>query len=134
MARPDPDRELDRFLLDLLGGIGPVEPRRLFGATALWLDGVVFGLIFEDRLYLKVDDLSRPDFEAAGQESLGYQRQGRPAALKSFYTMPEDAMDDADAALAWARRGIDAALRAQTKKWPKRPPRKPQRRRAKPEG
>lgn len=110
------DSEHIRFLLDLLRPLGPVVPKRLFGTTSLTLDGLVFGLVYDDRLFLKVDDASRPAFEAEGQDPFTYTRRGRAAALRSFYTMPDAAYDEPDEALAWAQRAVEAALRAHAAK------------------
>lgn len=112
-----------RFLLDLLRPLGPVAPKRLFGTTALTIDGLVFGLVRDERLYLKVDDLSRPAFEAAGETPFTYLRAGRAAIVRAFYTMPDSAYDEPAEALDWARGAAEAARRSQAAK-----PRKARRR------
>ena len=38
----------------------------MFGGFGITLDGVMFALIADDRLYLKVDYRTRPDYETAG--------------------------------------------------------------------
>ncbi len=58
--------EFRDHVLDLLAPLGPVTARRMFGGFGITLDGVMFALIADDVLYLKVDDRTRPDYEAAG--------------------------------------------------------------------
>lgn len=113
MARMDSYVE---YTLELLEPLGPVQARAMFGGWGLYHGGRMMGLIVEDRLYLKTDDTTRPDFEAAGGEPFVYDSgKGKPVTM-SYWTPPADASDDAHALLPWARRAVDAALRAAQKK------------------
>ena len=70
-ARPHSLRVSDgfrSFVLDQLEPLGSVLPKSMFGGVGLYCDGVFFGLIALDVLYLKVDDTNRPDYEAAGAQ------------------------------------------------------------------
>jgi DNA transformation protein len=116
MARLDSYVE---YTLELLEPLGPVQARAMFGGWGLYQGGRMFGLIAEDRLYLKTDDTTRPTFEAAGGEPFIYDsgKGGKPVTM-SYWTPPPDAADDAHALLPWARRAVEAALRAAQKKKP----------------
>lgn len=46
---------LAEFLCDALRPLGPVVARRMFSGAGLFCDGLMFGLIFQDAVYLKVD-------------------------------------------------------------------------------
>lgn len=102
---------------DLLSGFGPVSIRRMFGGAGLFRDGIMFALIVHDTLYLKVDDTTRPGYEAEGMGPFTYQRNGEAAAL-GYYQAPEAAMDDPDAMRDLARDAFGVALRAQAAKMP----------------
>ena len=105
------------YTLELLEPLGPVRARAMFGGWGLYLGGRMFGLIIEDRLYLKTDDTTRAAFESAGGEPFVYDPgTGRKPVTMSYWTPPPDASDDAHALLPWARRAVDAALRAAQKK------------------
>jgi DNA transformation protein len=110
----DPDgAAAGRFVdhvVDLLGPLDAVA-RRMFGGHGIFVDGLMFALIADDRLYFKADDASRAAFEAAGGEPFTYLRRGRPASL-SYYGVPDDALEDREALLEWAGHGIAAARRA----------------------
>ena len=46
---------------DLLGTLGRVVVRRMFGVHGVYCDGVMFALIADDVLYLKADERNRPE-------------------------------------------------------------------------
>jgi DNA transformation protein and related proteins len=105
------------YTLELLEPLGPVRARAMFGGWGLYHDGRMFGLIIEERLYLKTDDTTRAAFESAGGEPFVYDPgTGRKPVTMSYWTPPPDASDDAHALLPWARRAVEAALRAAQKK------------------
>ena len=105
-------------LLDLLEPLGPVTARRMFGGLGIFYADVMFGLVVEDGLHLKVDEATRPAFEAAGSGPFTYLRSGQPRALKSYWRVPDEIMDTEDDLRAWARAAVDVALSAQKAKAP----------------
>lgn len=101
--------ELLEHVLDLLGD-GPVETKKEWGGYALKRDGVGFAMLYDD-LYLRVDDETRPAYEAAGSEPFTYTAAGRQVRMRRYYRAPDGALDDGsrlaelvDEALAAARR------------------------------
>ena len=54
----------------------------MFGGWGLYLHGRMFGLITEGQLYLKADDLTRPDFERAGVPALHLRRRAQVGGLR----------------------------------------------------
>ncbi len=99
------------FILELLRPWQPVTARRMFGGHGVYHAGVMFALIADGQLYLKVDDESRGAFEAAGLSPFVYEAKGRRVAL-SYYRAPDAMLDEPDVACEWAERGWQAALRA----------------------
>ena len=128
--------QMDSFVeyaLELLEPLGPVQARAMFGGWGLYFGGVMFGLIVEGSLFLKVDDVTRPAFEAAGCEPFVYQGARKPTAM-SYWTPPADAQDDAHALLpgpaeAWkppsARREEEEAGREEDRRRRRLPRRRP---------
>lgn len=115
----------DEFLahvLELLGPLGRVAARKMFGGYGLYCDGVFFGIVLDNTLYLKADRCNRGDFEGAGCEIFNYSRKGKRATL-NFYRAPEDAMDAPHLMLPWGRSALSAALRARAGKPQPRNPR-----------
>ncbi|HEX9672134.1 MAG TPA: TfoX/Sxy family protein [Burkholderiales bacterium] len=98
-------------VVELLAPLGHVSVRRMFGGHGLYCDGVFVGIVHDDTLYLKADAGSRAEFERAGCEIFSYKRKGKVATL-NFYRAPGDAMDSPQRMLPWARKALEAALRA----------------------
>lgn len=103
--------EFTAHCAELLGPLGPVRARRMFGGQGLYADDLFVALILAEQLYLKADAVSRARFEAAGCEPFRYQRQGQWTSL-SYYRPPEEAMESPALMLPWARLALEAALRA----------------------
>ncbi|HEY8208212.1 MAG TPA: TfoX/Sxy family protein [Myxococcaceae bacterium] len=102
--------------VDLLSSVGPVKARAMFGGYGLSLDGVSIGLIAEDRLYLRVDDATRGEFEQAGSAPFVYPSKNGPMTMKNYLAIPEDAVDDSERAARWGRLAAAAGRRAEAAK------------------
>lgn len=112
------------FVQDLLAGCGPVTIKRMFGGAGVYADGVMFGLIADDILHLKVDDDLKRDLAADGSRPFIWTPASGPKAGEAidmgYWRLPESALDEPDMAVAWARRAIDVARRAAAAKRPRR--------------
>jgi DNA transformation protein len=102
------DPEFVTFALDLLSPLGPVRARAMFGGYGLYARGVMFALLDADELFLKTDDACRARFVDAGCRRWTYGRM----QSTSYFRPPDDAHEDPEAMLPWARLALDAALRA----------------------
>lgn len=91
--------------------LGPVEARRMFGGWGLFLDDVMFALVSDDRLYLKVDAESEGRFVAAGCDAFTYRRRDRRVAV-SYRAAPPAALADPAELRPWAELAVAAARRA----------------------
>lgn len=100
--------------------------RRMFGKTGVFRDGLMFGIVADDALYVRVDDGNRAFFaEARSTPPLNYEKQGRTIDL-SFWRVPDRLMDEPDELLAWARAALAAARRvASLRPKPSRKPKPP---------
>lgn len=108
-------KALIEHCLELLATHGHTTARPMFGGHGLRIDGLFVALIAFDRLYLKVDDISRPLFEAAVCEPFTYTGKGKPITM-SYWTVPPQAMESPMGMQPWARLALDAALRAKASK------------------
>ena len=73
-------------------------------------DGLMFGLVADDVLYLKADKVSIPLFEKEGLGPFMYEKNCKAMPM-SYYQAPDEIYDDLDAAKHWAHIAYDAALR-----------------------
>ena len=106
------------FVEELFAGLGPVRIRRMFGGSGIYAGDVMFGLIDDETIYLKVDDALKADLAAEGSVGRAYSRAPGKWTETSYWRLPEAALDDPDEALAWARRALAVAA---AKTVPKRP-------------
>lgn len=106
--------------VDLLTGVGQVKARAMFGGYGLSLDGISIGLISDDRIYLRIDDATRPQFESAGSAPFIYQSKNGPMTMKNYWALPEDSVDDPERAAKWGKLAAEAARRAESSKGSKK--------------
>ena len=99
--------EFSDYVADLLAPLGPVQVRGMFGGFGVFLDGLMFGLLADDTLYLKVDDANRAEFEAAGCEAFVYTMKGKAIEM-SYCRAPEDAVESWETIQTWAESGLGA--------------------------
>src|SRR5260221_13428284 len=101
------------YAVDLFSDMGGVATRRMFGAAGLYSYGVMFGLIDDDRIFLKVDEALKTDLAAEGAVSWIYtERQGPKAGIPqetSYWSLPETACDDPEEGCSLGRRRLPAA-------------------------
>jgi DNA transformation protein len=100
-------------LQDVFQLFGPIEVRRMFGGHGVFHQGLMFGLVSDDLLYLKTDAGNASHFESLGLSPFEYSRKGKLTKL-SYYLAPDAVMDDRAEAANWARRSFEAALRGKT--------------------
>ena len=115
MAISKEQREYVAHIVDLLQFIGPVESKSMFGGFGVFLEGLMFGLIADSELYLKVDAENRQDYEDVGLQAFSYGKNGKEFKM-SYYQAPEEAMEDAELLSTWASNAYGAAMRAAAKK------------------
>ena len=99
------------LLIEHLAPLGPVQFRRMFGGGGVYLDGVMFGLVDDDVLYLKADDGTRAMVEAEGMGPFVYDGKGKPITM-SYWRAPERLYDEPDDLIAFARAALGVARKA----------------------
>ncbi len=104
------------WVAEQLSVLGPIRVRSMFGGFGVYLDDLFFAIIDEDVLYFKADDANRDRFQEAASEPFRYPMKDGVMMSLSYYAAPESALDDPEELLAWARLGLDAALRARAAK------------------
>jgi len=84
----------------------------MFFGVGIFADGVMFGYAVGGVIYLKTDDLIVADFAAEQSGPFLYPTKGGMRTLMSYWRLPERLYDDPEELALWARRSLDAALRA----------------------
>jgi DNA transformation protein len=114
-------QETVRWCSELLGALGQVRAKRMFGGHGVYVDEVFIAVIVGEDLFLKVDDVSRPVFEAAGCRPVEFQTADGKKVAMSYWSAPAEAMDSPEQMLPWARQALASALRAKASKPPAKP-------------
>ena len=82
----------------------------MFGGVGLYCDGVFFGILARDVLYLKVDDRNRGDYERAGMKP--FKPYPHRAGTMRYYAVPVGVLEARLELVEWARKAVAAAARA----------------------
>lgn len=103
-------------VLDLVGLVGPVSARAMFGGHGVYAEGVMFGLLDDGELFLKTDEETRARFEGAGCRQWVYVNKKVRMENTGYFRPPDEAHEDPEAMAPWARLALAAALRARAAK------------------
>ena len=99
------------FLREQLAPLGCLALRRMFGKTGVFCNGLMFAMVADDTLYVRVDEHTGAAFaESASAPPLNYEKGGRSIDL-SFWPVPERLLDEPEELLVWARIALGAARR-----------------------
>jgi DNA transformation protein len=100
------------YVLEQLQIVGPVIAKSMFGGVGLYHQGMFFGLIADDTLYLKVDDSNRKEFERAGARP--FRPYGDDSYSMGYYEVPADALEDRSTLRDWVHKAVAVARRNAT--------------------
>jgi DNA transformation protein len=107
---PTPNAYLD-FLIEQFSPLGQIHSRAMFGGHCLYCDGTVFALVAGQAVYLKVDGVNRPSFEALGLEP--FRPFDDQDMVMQYYPAPAETFESLEGLREWAGGAIAASLRKQ---------------------
>ncbi len=115
------------YCCELLAGVGSPLAKRMFGGWGISVDGVTIAVIADltklgganEKLYLKVDEVTKTQFEAAGGKRFEMESKDGKTMGMNYFTTPDETMESADDMLPWARMALNVALDAKAKAKPK---------------
>ena len=102
------------FLHEQFAPLGEITSRAMFGGHCLYCDGFVFGLVANKQVFLKTDDVNRPEFEARGLP--GFRPFDDQDVVMQYYEAPPEVYEDQDAMRHWCGGAVAASQRARVKK------------------
>lgn len=98
-------------LEEMFEAVAPISIRRMFGGKGIYRHGIIFALDLNDEVMLKADQETAPLFKAAGARQWSYEgKHGKPV-LMPYWSIPEEALDDADLMARWVRLAYEAGER-----------------------
>lgn len=92
------------YVLDQLSDLEDLYIKRMFGLQALYKDGLTFGLISKDIVYLKVDQSNKAKYEAAGSTPLKLFKND--SIVKSYYELPVEVLENAELFVEWVKESL----------------------------
>lgn len=96
------------YVLEELGKVTAVRARAMFGGYGIYAHDAMFALISsEDILYLKVDDVSRPTYEAVEMP----QFHKMP-----YFQLPIEVLENDEQLESWVKTSVDIAVRTKKPK------------------
>jgi DNA transformation protein len=114
-AKVDPDR-----FDDLFAPFGKILVRPMFGVAGLFRDGEIFGLVDDERIFLKTSEETRKPFIEEGLKPFTFHMKNGEAVLTSYYALPDRLYDDPEELAGWARAAFAVALQSPTAQKKKR--------------
>jgi DNA transformation protein len=111
------------FAVELLGQVGPVRARAMFGGHGIYCGDLMIGLVDDDEIFLKTDDGTRPRFEAEGCRQWVYTG-GKKEMRTSYFRPPDEAHESPEDMEPWGRLALEAARRSAAAKRAKIPQKK----------
>lgn len=112
------------YVKELFVGVGPVQIKRMFGGAGGYADGVMFLLLGDDTIHIKVDDALKIELREEGSGPFEWTPQSGPRAGETidlgYWRLPEHALDDPDEAAVWGRKALKIAKAKAAAKPPKK--------------
>lgn len=103
------------FVIDQLSRAVPrIRARSMFGGVGIYGGDLFFALIADDTLYFKVDDATRPDFEALGMGP--FQPYGEDGEVMQYYQVPAELLEDVEALRPWVEKAMSVAERKRARR------------------
>ena len=107
-------REYRAYVLERLGQVTPVTDRSMFGGVGLYSGGLFFALLDDDKLYLKVDDSNRGDYEEFGLSP--FMPFGDASHVMSYYPLPPGVLENPEELGVWVDKAVALAERARKRR------------------
>jgi len=98
------------YVLEQLIGVRGVTWRRMFGGIGLYAEAAFFGVIDDDQLFFRVDDATRPDYQARGAKPFAPIPGAKP--MMGYFAVPSEVLEDREALGEWALGAVAVARSA----------------------
>lgn len=100
---------------DLFQNFGPIAVRRFFGGEGIFSGDVMLGMVFDDRIFLKTDAVTRKAFVAENCKPFSFVKpKSGETVITGWYAIPDRLYDDPEEFAQWARAAFGLASRSQT--------------------
>lgn len=91
------------FAHEVFAPLGQITSRKMMGGLSIYCDGVIFSILDSAAtLYLKAKGDFADEMAAAGAIQFGAET----GKTMCYWTVPDEAIDDPDMVLDWAKRAL----------------------------
>ena len=97
------DESFKDFVLDQLHGLEEVAAKRMFGGHGLYQDETFFGIVHKGKLFFKINESTVGEYRKRKMKPF---RPNGKQTLKSYYQVPVEIIEDADALRQWAEQAV----------------------------
>lgn len=101
------------FVRELFRGVGAISVKRMFGGAGIYAEGLMFGLIGDEVIYLKADAALKTELAREGCGPFIWTPANGPRAGEKvemgYWRLPDAALDDPDLAAQWGRKALGVA-------------------------
>jgi DNA transformation protein len=101
------------FVAELFAGVGAISIKRMFGGVGVYAEGLMFGLLADETIYIKVDTALKADLMRENSGPFVWMPDNGPRAGEKvemgYWRLPEAALDDPELAAQWGRKALNVA-------------------------
>ena len=94
---------------EILGPLGKITTKRVFGLDGIKLDGVLLGFVIDERIYFRTDEESIDAYKRGGGKPYSFIKRGGEFIVTSYWSLPERLYDESDELAKWAWHAYAAA-------------------------
>ncbi len=105
------DRAFGDWVREHFADLGPLQIKPMFGAAAVYADGLIWALLDDGLVWLKTDADNEAALRDAGSRQFTFPMKDGREMTMAYWSLPDTAADDSDEAVTWARASIAAARR-----------------------
>jgi DNA transformation protein len=103
--------EFTQYIVESLSTeIEDIRSKKMFGGYGIYADNLMFALVSNEELYLKVDSKNIDKFKELNLKPFTYTRKNKDIEM-SYYQAPASAIEDPEILAEWASLSISAANR-----------------------
>ncbi len=99
----------DYVVGDLLRDVPGISSRAMFSGWGVYARGIMFGIIIDGELYVKVNDRNKEEFQKRGSHPFTYTTKNRKPTTMSYWVVPDEVLEDKEQLYQF----VDAAIEAQ---------------------
>jgi DNA transformation protein len=89
-----------------------ISSRAMFGGWGIYQNGYFFALIDDGRLYFKVDETNKADYELEGSEPFVYKGKDGKKMTMNYYEVPADVLENYEKIAMWVDKAVEVAVKA----------------------